>query len=134
MIGTEVPAGSGILDTSVFVARESGRPLGPLPLAGAISVITVAELYLGVQMADDPDVRAQRLRTLSSVEALFEPLGIDAGVARIFAELVAAARRAGKRPGLMDTWIAATAVAHDIPVYTQDEGFQLIPRVQVVQV
>lgn len=134
MIGTEPPSESGLLDTSVFVARESGRPLGSLPSAGVISVVTLAELHLGVQMADDPEVRARRLATLSAVETLFEPLVIDAAVARVFAELAAAARRGGKRPGIMDTWIAATAVAHDIPVYTQDEGFQLIPRVRVVQV
>jgi hypothetical protein len=35
-----------LLDTSVFIAREAGRPLGELPDAGAISVITLAELHL----------------------------------------------------------------------------------------
>jgi predicted nucleic acid-binding protein len=34
----------------------------------------------------------------------------------------------------MDTWIAATAVAHDIPVYTQDEDFAEIPKVRVHRV
>ena len=128
------PAERGLLDTSVFVAREPGRPLGPLPAAAAISVVTVAELHLGVLLADDPAVRAQRLRTLSSVEARFEPLPIDAAVARTFAELVAEARRTGRRPTIMDAWIAATAVAHDLPVYTQDEDFLAIPRVRVVRV
>ena len=51
------------------------------------------------------------------------PLPIDSEVARTFAKLVAEARRRGKRPKIMDTWIAATAVTHDIPVYTQDEDF-----------
>lgn len=124
----------GLLDTSVFIAEESGRPLGLLPRTAAISAVTVAELHLGVLMADDPAIRAQRLRTLSSVEALFEPLPIDAEVARIFAELVAAARRQGRRPKIMDTWIAATAVVHDLPVYTQDDDFLAIPRVRVTRV
>jgi predicted nucleic acid-binding protein len=132
--GIPPPAERGLLDTSVFVAREQGRPLGPLPAAAAISVVTVAELHLGVLLADDPAVRAQRLRTLSSVEALFEPLPIDAAVARTFAELVAEARRTGRRPKIMDAWIAATAVAHDLPVYTQDEDFLAIPRVRAVRV
>ncbi|MBI3977303.1 MAG: PIN domain-containing protein [Chloroflexi bacterium] len=126
--------GRSLLDTSVFIAEETGRPLGPLPPMAAISVVTVAELHLGVLMADDPAIRAQRLRTLASVEALFEPLPIDAEVARTFAELVAEARRQGRRPGIMDTWIAATAVVHDLPVYTQDDGFLTIPRVRVVRV
>lgn len=124
----------GLLDTSVFIARESGRPLGTLPRLAAISVITVVELQLGVLMADDPAIRARRLRTLNSVGTLFEPLAIDADVARTFAEMVAEARRQDRRPKIMDTWIAATAVEHGLAVYTQDEGFVTIPRVRVVRV
>ena len=111
----------GLLDTSVFIAQESDRPLGPLPEAAAISVITLAELHLGVLMADDPTIRAQRLRTLSAVRSLFDPVPIDPGIAEVFAELVAEARRSGRRPKIMDTWIAATAVALELPLYTQDE-------------
>ncbi len=85
-------------------------------------------------MADNPRVWAIRLRTLSAVQALFEPLPIDATVARAFAEIVAEARRQGKRPKIMDTWVAATAVAHSLPVYTQDDDFLAIPQVQVVRV
>jgi predicted nucleic acid-binding protein len=133
---TEAPAvgDRGLLDTSVFIAAESGGPRGELPKDGAISVITIAELHLGVLMADDPDVRARRLRTLSSVESAFEPLPIDAAVAGAFAELVAQARRQGRRPKIMDVWIAATAVAHDLPVYTQDDDFEAIPQVVVVRI
>src|SRR5215471_9593076 len=119
----------GILDTSVFIAKETGRPLAELPDRAAVSVITVAELHLGVLMARGSAVRARRLRTLTMVQNAFEPLPIDAEVARTFAELVAEARRHGKRLKIMDTWIAATAVAHDIPVYTQDEDFVEIPKV-----
>ena len=54
----------GLLDTSVFIAQEGDRPLGPLPEAAAISVITLAELHLGVLMADDLKIRAQRAKLL----------------------------------------------------------------------
>lgn len=129
------PAGDrGLLDTSVFVARETGRALGALPATATVSVVTFAELHLGVLLAAEPTIRAQRLRTLSSVQALFEPLPIDSAVATIFAEIVAEARRLGKRPKIMDTWIAATAVTHDLPVYTQDDDFLAIPRVRVIPV
>lgn len=124
----------GLLDTSVFIAQETGRAGASLPAMAAVSVITLAELHLGVLLTEDPHVRAQRLRTLSSVEALFEPLPVDAAVARTFAELVAEARRQGRRPKIMDTWIAATAVTHGLPVYTQDEDFLAIPRVHVIRV
>ncbi len=135
MTTREPPPGErGLLDTSVFVAQETGRPHGVLPAMATISVVTVAELHLGVLLADDPAIRARRLRTLSSIEALFEPLSIDVAVARTFAEIVAEARRHGKRPKIMDTWIAATAVTHNLPVYTQDDDFLAIPRVRVIQV
>jgi len=124
----------GLLDTSVFIAQEGGRVLGALPAAAAISVVTVAELHLGVLMADRAAVRARRLRTLTSVQRLFEPLPADSEVARAFAEIVAQARREGRRPKIMDSWIAATAVAHDLPVYTQDDDFLTIPGVRVVRV
>jgi predicted nucleic acid-binding protein len=124
----------GLLDTSVFIARESGRPLGSLPATAAISVVTVAELHLGVLMADRPGVRMRRLRTLTAAQNLFEALPVDSEVARAFAELVAEARRMGKRPKIMDTWIAATAVAHGLPIYTQDDDFSAIPQVQVFRI
>ena len=65
----------GLLDTSVFVAREHGAALGPLPRLGAVSVVTLAELHLGVLAATQPEIRAQRLRTFATVQRLFDPLG-----------------------------------------------------------
>jgi predicted nucleic acid-binding protein len=121
----------GILDTSVFIATESGRPLGDLPESAAVSVVTLAELHLGVLMARGAAIRARRLRTLTTVQNSFEPIPIDSEIARTFAELVSEARRQGKRPKIMDTWIAATAVAHELPVYTQDDDFASIPKVRV---
>lgn len=94
----------------------------------------MAELHLGVLMADDPIVRAQRLQTLLAVQRAFQPLPIDEEVARAFASMVAEARRLGRRPGIMDTWIAATAVVHGLPVYSQDADFESIPGVEVVLV
>ena len=124
---------TGLLDTSVFVARESGRPLASLPDEGRVSVVTVAELRIGVLVADDPAIRAQRLRTLSEVEA-FEPLPIDGSAARAFAEIVADGRQRGKRPKILDALIAATASSRAMPVYTQDADFEDMVGVQVVRV
>jgi predicted nucleic acid-binding protein len=36
---------------------------------------------------------------------------------------VAAARDAGRRAGVHDAWIAATAHAHEVAVSTQDDDF-----------
>jgi len=126
----------GLLDTSVFIAREQERALAAdqLPEEAAVSVITVAELLLGVHMAEGEAIRARRLETVTTLRATYEALPIDEAVAAAFAALVADARRAGARPKLQDAWIAATARAHDAAVYTQDRDFDDLPGVDVVRV
>jgi len=125
-----------VLDTSVFVASETGRPLRPLPdeATTAVSVLTLAELRLGVLAATDPLVRARRLATLEVATMDHEPLPVDADVARRFAELVAAGRAAGRNPRVIDTLIAATALAHGAAVATQDGDFDDLDGVEVVRV
>ena len=125
----------GLLDTSVFIADEQGRELAGdrLPEEAAISVITLAELELGVHMAASEAVRGRRLRTLQATRSTYVALPIDEAVASAFAELVATARRAGRRPKVRDTWIAATALAAGVAVYTQDGDFDELP-VDVVRV
>lgn len=115
----------GLLDTSVFIADEQARPLAAdrLPDEAAVSVVTLAELELGVHLASSDAVRARRLRTLQTAQATYVALAVDTAVASAFAELVATARRAGRRPKVQDTWIAATARAHSVAVYTQDSDF-----------
>ena len=123
-----------VLDTSVLIAEEHGRPLGgPVPERAAISVVTLAELRFGVLMAPDPAAHARRLRTFSAVERYYEPLPITVEIASAFADLMAEARQRGHRPQAMDVWIAATAVAHDLPLYTQDSDFDDLRGVTVVR-
>lgn len=112
----------GVLDTSVFIAGEQGRGLATdrLPDQAAISVVTLAELELGVHLAGDERSRGRRLTTLRAVQAQYVALPIDDDVAAVFAELVAASRRRGRRPKVQDAWIAATATASEAALYTQD--------------
>jgi predicted nucleic acid-binding protein len=125
----------GLLDTSVFIAAEQGRNLDAdrIPDEVAVSVVTLTELELGVHMAGSEAVRATRLRTLRAVETAYVALPIDEMVSSSFAELVAAVRKRGGRAGVQDAWIAATAHAHDVAVYTQDTGFDSLD-VDVVRV
>jgi predicted nucleic acid-binding protein len=125
----------GLLDTSVFIADEQGRPIASdrLPDESAVSVITLAELELGVHLAENDAIRSRRLRTLQSARSTYVGLPVDEAVASAFAELVATARRAGRRPKVQDTWIAATARAHDVAVYTRDRDFDEL-AVDVVRV
>jgi predicted nucleic acid-binding protein len=125
----------GLLDTSVFIADEQDRPLATdhLPDEAAISVVTLAELELGVHLAASELVRGRRLRTLQATQSTYVALPVDDAVASAFAELVATARRAGRRPRIQDTWIAATARAAGVAVYTQDGDFDEL-AVDVVRV
>jgi predicted nucleic acid-binding protein len=123
-----------IADTSVFVAQETGRELGELPTEIAVSVITAAELELGVLRAADPDVRATRLSTLSRVQSTYSLLPIDPEVASCFARLAAAERARGRRLRRHDTWIAATAMRHGVAVLTQDADFSHFENVDVLRV
>ncbi|HET8756368.1 MAG TPA: PIN domain-containing protein [Solirubrobacteraceae bacterium] len=126
----------GILDTSVFIADEQGRPVDAdrLPDEAAISVVTLAELALGVHMATTDEVRARRLATVTAVRATYVALPVDEDVADAFAQLVASARRAGRRPKVQDAWIAATAHAHSAAVFSQDEDFDDLPGIHAVRV
>ncbi|MGH2919738.1 MAG: PIN domain-containing protein [Solirubrobacteraceae bacterium] len=123
-----------IADTSVFIARETGWPLGDLPDEIAVSVITGAELELGVLRAAGPASRAARLATLSRVRAAYPLLPIDDATASCFARLADEQLRAGRKPRRHDTWIAATALRHSAAVLTQDDDFTTFGSVQVIQV
>ncbi|MDA8400203.1 MAG: PIN domain-containing protein [Actinomycetota bacterium] len=124
-----------LLDTSFFIATESGRPLGNMEIVTEteVSVVTLAELTAGVLMADDND-RSARLATLSAVESAWDPLPIDAEVARQFARIVAALRTGGRRVPILDALVAATAIVEQIPVVTQDNDYEAIPGVEVIRV
>jgi predicted nucleic acid-binding protein len=122
----------GLLDTSIFIAEEQERALDSLPDEAAISVMTLAELHVGVLLAKSPSARAQRLRTLGRVERNFDPIPVDDSIARVFAELAADTRRKKKHPRVVDALIAATAVVNDIPIYSQDSDFEGMPGVRVI--
>jgi predicted nucleic acid-binding protein len=124
-----------VLDTSVFLAVEHGRPLGrPLPDQVAVSVVTLAELELGVLVAGDANARAQRLATLTRVREQAAGLPADDRVASAYARLAAEELAAGRTPRVNDTWIAATALVHRAQVWTRDADFSGFAAVDVVRV
>lgn len=121
------PPSSGLLDTSVFIARETGRPLGELPDRVAVSVVTIGELQLGVLNASDDHARARRADTLA-LARFADPIPISEAVMTSWAHLVADCRAAGihRAVKLTDALIAATAVEHGLPVVSQDGDFSKI--------
>jgi predicted nucleic acid-binding protein len=128
-------AGSGLLDTSVFIARETDRQLQELPPRVAVSVITIGELQLGVLAAGDASARARRADTLALARAA-EPIPISEAVMVAWARLVVDCRTAGihRTVKLSDALIAATAIEHGLPVVTQNDDYsQMAPAHPALQ-
>ena len=124
-----------VLDTSVLIESEQGRPLErPLPEEVSVSIVTLAELELGVLVARDPDTRARRLATLTRVREQTAGLPADDRVASAYARLAAGELAAGRKPRVHDTWIAATALVHGAQVWTQDADFSSFAAVDVARV
>jgi predicted nucleic acid-binding protein len=123
-----------IADTSVFIAREAGRALGDLPDEIAVSVVTAAELELGVLRASDSTARAIRVRTLSRVRSEYPLLPIDDATASCFAQVADEELRAGRKLRRHDAWIAATALQHKAAVVTQDADFSAFSSIPVIRV
>lgn len=117
----------GVLDTSVFVALESGRTLNQevLPMQSAISIVTRAELRAGVLAAEDIATRDRRIATFEA-SRVFSVLPIDRDVDSAWAQMRAYLAASGRKVNANDMWIAATAAAHEIPVVTQDADFDAL--------
>lgn len=126
---------AGLLDTSVFIASESGRALAldRLPDESLVCVITLAELEAGVLAAPTTEIRARRLRTAQRAASV-APLPIDAPAAAAWARLRVVLHEAGRRVGVNDLWIASVAVSRDLPVVTQDEDFDALAELGLLEV
>jgi predicted nucleic acid-binding protein len=124
-----------LADTSLFIARESGRTLVHIELPDelAISVITIGELRVGVLAAADVQTRDLRLATLTEALA-FDAVPIDQLVAETWARLRLLLRDGGMRMPVNDSWIAATAMTLGVPVLTQDDDYVEVGGLSVIRV
>ena len=125
----------GLLDTSVFIAAESRRPMRTdlLPEESAVSVVTLAELRAGVLAAVDVETRARRMLTLDAVGDV-ELLGIDEAAAHTWALMRVELAGTGCRVNVNDLWIAACAASRDLPVVTRDGDFEAIEGIAGLRV
>jgi predicted nucleic acid-binding protein len=116
-----------VLDTSVLIARESGRRIevDSLPEQTTICVVTIGELHAGVLAAADTATRARRLSTLGAASVV-EALPVTTEAARRWAELRVRLAELGQRAKVNDLWIAAVALANNMDVVTQDDDFDVI--------
>jgi predicted nucleic acid-binding protein len=124
-----------LADTSVFIGLEAARfDAGRIAeFEWGVSVVTLGELRLGVLQARDPEVSARRLSTYQLAQR-FEPLAVDETVSDAWALLVSRLRAAGRRAPINDSWIAATAIAHGVPIVTQDSDYDGMPGAEVIKI
>jgi predicted nucleic acid-binding protein len=112
-----------VVDTSIIAAIRLYEPT-ELPETMLITSVTLGELSYGPHATDDPGKRAGRVAVLQHVEATFDPLPYDQGSARLYGQICAAVRAAGRQPRkrTSDLMIAATAASNDLPLYTANPG------------
>ncbi|MFF0864549.1 PIN domain-containing protein [Nonomuraea sp. NPDC003560] len=126
-----------ILDTGVLIAAERGRTAIDAVVGDtddvAIAAITVAELLVGVELADDTR-RPHRQAFVDEALALIPVEEYTTDVARVHGRLMAHVRREGKKRGAYDLLIAATAAATARVVVTMDASaaFDELPGVRAV--
>lgn len=118
---TEHVAVRGVLNTSAVIDLADIEEAG-LPEECLVSAITLAELSVGALVATNARQRAARQAHLQQAEADFDPIPFDASCARAFGRVAASLHRSGRktRARAYDALIAATAVAHDLPVFTRN--------------
>lgn len=124
-----------ILDTTVLIAAERASTSTDEVVGDdddvAMAPVTVAELLVGVQLADREHQPARR----RYVDALIDTIPIepyDLEVARTHAALLANIYEGGRPRGSHDLLIAATARKSGRTVVTADaRGFADLPQVEV---
>ena len=119
-----------LLDTCVV--SEIRRPEGTPEVKAAVrelaehdaflSVITLGEIASGVARLEEGRRRRELTSWLDGLERGFAEriLPLDAETARLWGDLDAAARRAGRRVGVSDGLIPATAMQHGLRVMTRN--------------
>jgi tRNA(fMet)-specific endonuclease VapC len=97
----------------------------------AVAAVTIAELLVGVLLADDAH-RLGRQQFVDEVKAVVPVIDYDGTVAASHAELLVAVRRQGRPRGAHDLIIAATAHASQREVVSADtSAYQDLPGVTV---
>ena len=120
MSAAAASSSKGVLDTSTVISLSRITDPTLLPAEPVITAVTLAELSVGPLVAGDERERSARQAHLQQAETDFDPLPFDASAARAFGQVAASLRRAGRKTSARayDAMIAATALAHDLPIYT----------------
>ena len=124
-----------LADTSVFIGLEATRfDISRFrDFEWGVSAVTLGELRLGVLQAQNHEAASRRLSTYQLAQR-FEPLAVDEAVSEAWALLISRLRAAGHRVPINDSWIAATAITHGVPIVAQDSDYDVMPDVEVIRI
>jgi tRNA(fMet)-specific endonuclease VapC len=96
----------------------------------AISFMTLAELY---KWPRERNFSAERRAKLEEYLKAMVLLPGSASVARMWAEMMVDLRSRGVTIGFPDSWIAATALRHDLPLVTHNRKlFEGVPGLRII--
>ena len=117
-------------DTCIYARKQPAGFAPRLPLRDCgISTIVLGELEWGVAQSSRVEENRAGLRDLL---AAVQVVDLDAEVARQYGQLRAYLRSVGQQIGPNELWIAAHALARDVPLVTHNLGeFQRVPRLSV---
>jgi tRNA(fMet)-specific endonuclease VapC len=125
-----------LLDTNAYAAFKQGDPdaISILQRAPAIALNTIVlgELLSGFSFGSREDVnRGELVRFLNSSRVVVLPL--DRNTADHYAAVYSALRRAATPIPTNDMWIAASALQHNLLLYTLDQHFHGVPGLKIAK-
>ena len=97
-----------------------------------VSALMPGQLLLRRHVNRRPPAAA--LHDVNQLAQRFEPLAVDEAVSDAWALLVSRLRAEGRKAPINDSWIAATAIAHGVPIVTQDSDYDAMPGVEVIKI
>jgi len=124
-----------LADTSIFIGLEATRfdVNRFADFEWGVSAVTLGELRLGVLQAQNPEAASRRLSTYQLAQR-FEALTVDEAVSEAWALLISRLRAERRIAPINDSWIAATAITHGVPIVTQDSDYDAMPGVEVIRI
>lgn len=116
-----------IVDTNIFIDLMKGDKTIAQKLESYsevyISPVVLVELYFGAYRSANPE---KHLRKITIAIHKSKLLSIDAGTAETFVTIKLALFARGNPIPENDIWIAAAAIQHQLPLYTNDSHFREI--------
>jgi len=124
-----------MIDTNVvsFLMQGGAKAEAYMPHveghALSVAFITVGEMYYGAEKANWGERKRAKLEAHLHN---FTVISFDRLIARHYGKIRAERRKRGRIIAPNDAWIAACAVRHNVPLVTDDRGFQDIPQLEII--